>query len=307
MKTRMFCQCRLLFQLTRFSSFGHHMNRAKPMFENAIRAMEEVIRPNYRNTALIRAARKEVASALSLPQLSPQINEHEERHDGHEDLAGESARHANPAPYIGVHVRRGDRRASAFPFYPQGVIPLEKFIVGARETWERFYGNHSSPRATTRHDDLDDPAAAEPPSGLRLGHDAQFPAPPVMWFASDSPTAAQDFAAAFPPATALFSLARSTDADLRALAPAREYVQAEFNEEPPEERVRLTRGVIVDLAMLSGLWAWHGQIVPGATVCMVGYVRQCALSLAGLRLTSVQVECVQAGRARLWLRARVRI
>ena len=97
---------------------------------------------------------------------------------------------------------------------------------------------------------------------------AQFPAPPVMWFASDSPTAAQDFAAAFPPPTALFSLARSGDGMLRAIAPFKPYVQKEFNEEPPLERARLTRGAIVDFAMVSGLWARPGDVVPGATVCM---------------------------------------
>ena len=154
-------------------------------------------------------------------------------------------------------------------FYPEGLIPLDKFISRARLTWDKFYGNASGSPLPDGVD-MTDLSASEPPSGLKLGHADQFPAPPVMWFASDSPAAAVEFASAFTPATALFSLARSTNADVRALASAREYVQAEFDEEPYEERVRLTRGALVDLAMLGGLWAWPGEIVPGATVCMEG-------------------------------------
>ena len=69
---------------------------------------------------------------------------------------------------------------------------------------------------------------------------------------------------------AIFSLNASANADLRALAPKREYVQSEFEQEPEEERVRLTRGMVVDLAMLSGFWAYPGEAVPGAVVCAEG-------------------------------------
>ena len=57
------------------------------------------------------------------------------------------------------------------------------------------------------------------------------------------------------------------NSELRGLASQREYVQKEFNEESEEDRIRLTRGMIVDFAMLSGLWAWEGELVPGATIC----------------------------------------
>ena len=92
----------------------------------------------------------------------------------------------------------------------------------------------------------------------------------MVWLASDSSAAVREFEGGFSAATALFSLNRSANADVRALAPVREYVQAEFEKEALAERVRLTRGMVVDLAMVSGLWAWPGEVVPGAVVCGVG-------------------------------------
>ncbi|KAH9932063.1 uncharacterized protein BXZ73DRAFT_90005 [Epithele typhae] len=239
--------------------YGHHMNRAKPIYNNARASFEEVIRPGARNNFLIRAVRDEIVSTLSL--TSP--DHHDRRHGDHN--VDYDPQHKTPHP----------RLTSAYTFYPpKGHIPLEKFIDGARTTWDRFYGNKSH---SVRHEhdepagvDAHDIAEHEVPTGLRLGHDDKYPAPPIMWFASDSPAEAKDFASAFSPATAIFSLARSTISAVRALQSEREYVQLEFNQESLEDRIRLTRGAIVDLAMLGGLWAYPGQIVPGATVCMEG-------------------------------------
>jgi len=36
---------------------------------------------------------------------------------------------------------------------------------------------------------------------------------------------------------------------------------------PEADRVRLTKGMIVDFALLSGLWAWHDDLKPGAVIC----------------------------------------
>ena len=94
-----------------------------------------------------------------------------------------------------------------------------------------------------------------------------FPDPPITYIASDSHAGAHEFASAFPPSTAVFSLDSSTNPDLRALAPQGEYVQEEFNELDEADRIRLTRGMVVDLALLSGLWAWPGEVVPGANIC----------------------------------------
>ena len=156
----------------------------------------------------------------------------------------------NPDPYIAVHIRRGDRHASTFPYRGQ-YVPLEKYISAAFQTWTRLYGEV---------DERDD----SPPT--------HFPAPPIIYAASDSHAVVEEFMSAFPSSSAVFSLASSTDPALRALVPQREYVQEEFDELPEEERVSLTRGMVVDLAMLSGLWAWEGDVVPGATICTIRLV-----------------------------------
>lgn len=152
----------------------------------------------------------------------------------------------HPDPYIAVHIRRGDRHAANFP-YRGSYVPLENFVSAARDAWRRLY--HQDP----------------------LEEKDSFPAPPIVYVASDSHATAHEFVSAYPASTAVFSLDSSTDPALRALAPQHEYVQHEFDEMDLEDRVRLTRGMIVDLAMLSGMWAWEGDVVPGATVCTFRY------------------------------------
>ncbi|TFK86923.1 hypothetical protein K466DRAFT_586796 [Polyporus arcularius HHB13444] len=250
--------------------YGHHMNRQKPIYERARASFEEVIRPNARTADLVRAAREEVVSILSQPKPPPTSSDEDRRTD---------SSLAKPALYLGVHIRRGDRVPSAYPFYPDKKIPLQKFIDGARTAWDKFYGNVSfsdSPSAP----DFED-IGEQSDNDVSSGHDDHFPAPPLMWLASDSPPASREFVAAFPTATAVFSLAHSTKSELRGLAPVHEYVQAEFDRESLDERIRLTRGMIVDLAMLSGLWSWPGEVVPGAVVCGEGS-NVCRIAALGL-------------------------
>ena len=250
--------------------FGHHMNRAKPIFERAQRSFTEPLRPNARIASLIRAAREEVSSILSVPHPAQgAVDEHTTETqtrdvDAHHD--------SNPALYIGIHIRRGDRIPDGYPFYPDRKIPLQQYVDGARATWNRFLGNESSLSTVTPGTDYVDvgDGAASDDHDVSSGRDDHFPAPPIMWLASDSPPAAREFAVHFSSATAAFSLEHSTNPELRALAPKHEYVQAEFDAEPLQERVRLTKGVLVDLAMVSGLWAWPGEVVPAAVVCGEG-------------------------------------
>jgi hypothetical protein len=161
--------------------------------------------------------------------------------------AEEELHEHNIDPYIAVHIRRGDRKTG---FYPHGgkQLPLEDYIKSAYDTWSRLY-----------HENITDTKAV-------------FPVPPIIWVASDSHTVAHEFASAFPPATAVFSLDSSTNPDLRALAPQGEYIQEEFNKLDELDRIRLTRGMVVDFAMLNGLWAWPGEVVPGAVICTLTYV-----------------------------------
>ncbi|TBU28419.1 hypothetical protein BD311DRAFT_758612 [Dichomitus squalens] len=88
-------------------------------------------------------------------------------------------------------------------------------------------------------------------------------------------------------ATAIFSLNTSTIAEVRELVPTRECVQRKLDLEPEEERARLTR-IVMDLAMVSGLWAYLGKAVPGAVVC------------------AERVSTLSLG-SKYWLRARDRI
>ena len=185
------------------------------------------------------------------------------------DDASHPPHHNHPAPYVGVHIRKGDRRPAAFFFYPGETIPSAKYVTAARESWDKFYGNASSSASSPASIDAADVGDAHEVD-LSSGHEDTYPAPPVMWLASDSPTAVREFTGNFSAATAIFSLNASANAELRALAPTREYVQGEFEQEPEEERVRLTRGMVVDLAMLSGFWAYPGEAVPGAIVCAEG-------------------------------------
>lgn len=233
------------------------LNRQQPIFERALQTFVETIRPNAHNAALIRAARSELASILSLPAHSPTARNDDLFSIQDKDAEVVLTQH-NTDPYIAVHIRRGDRHASSFPYRGQ-YVPLEKFVEAAHATWERLYGADT---------DIDT---------------TQFPAPPIVYAASDSHTVIEEFMSALPTSSAVFSLGTSTDPALRALAPQHEYVQDEFAGLGEQERVRLTRGMVVDLAMVSGLWAWDGDVVPGATVCTLRLVE----SLVSCLFTSI--------------------
>jgi len=108
-------------------------------------------------------------------------------------------------------------------------------------------------------------------------------APPMLYIAADSPSAQKELIDAVPAHTWVFSLADSGSPGLRALASKRAagYVQSEFNKLGLDERVNQTRGMVVDFAMISGLWAWGGDIVPSATICTISS-SVCRLSAVGL-------------------------
>ncbi|KAI0778815.1 hypothetical protein BD413DRAFT_512009 [Trametes elegans] len=239
--------------------YKHQTMRQRPIFERARESFDRVIRPNAHMAELIRAARKELQEVLSLPahsdsQESRNVAGSDKPRAGTSDAATEEQQ-----LYIGVHIRKGDRVPAGYVFYPDKQVPLESYIKGALSTWERLYANASAGKDSGAH-----------PADISSGRPDHFPAAPIMWLASDSPTAAREFVSAFPPATAVFGLEHSTYPQLRALAPAHEYVQAEFDEEPLADRLRLTQGMLVDFAMLSGMWAWPGEVVPAAVVCGMG-------------------------------------
>jgi hypothetical protein len=90
-----------------------------------------------------------------------------------------------------------------------------------------------------------------------------------VYIASDSPTAELEFANAY--AGHFFSLRRSASSEIRQLASTDDYNQTEFNKLSDEERVRLTKGMVIDFALLSGAWAKQGDPAPRAGVCTKRY------------------------------------
>jgi hypothetical protein len=142
--------------------------------------------------------------------------------------------------YIGIHVRRGDKLATSWAFH-NGYVPIPNYAQAALDTWSR----------------------------LQLSS-----APLTLYIASDSPSAQHELANAFPPDTRVLSLSLSDDPELKALKSPGEYVQAEFARLGETERKQATRGMIVDFAMISGMWAGE-SVVPEATICTI----RCAISV----------------------------
>lgn len=142
-------------------------------------------------------------------------------------------------PYIGVHLRRGDRHASSWSFHG-GYVPIADYVQAVKDTWSRLF--------------------------------SQFDSIPVVYLSSDSPSALSELASVLGPQIVVYSLGQSQDPALQALVSPGEYVQQEFNELDETIRVTATKGMIVDFALLNGMWAWKDDIIPAATVCTVTYV-----------------------------------
>ena len=137
--------------------------------------------------------------------------------------------------YIGIHVRRGDQLATSWSFH-NGYVPTVNYAQAALDSWSRLHLSSSSPL--------------------------------TVYVASDSPAAQLELIDAFPSDTRIFSLSLSEDAELKALKSPGEYVQAEFARLGEETRKKATRGMIVDFAMLNGMWN-RQEVVPEATVCTI--------------------------------------
>jgi len=138
--------------------------------------------------------------------------------------------------YLSVHIRRGDRLGMTWKYHSTH-LPTSLYVDAALKSWRRL-----NPTNQDR---------------------------PVFYVASDSPAASEDFVDQLPTNARGFSLVWSSDEELRAIASPRSYVQKEFNTLSEEERIRLTKGMVVDFALLSGLWKNEGDpdVRPSATVC----------------------------------------
>ncbi|KAJ7204366.1 hypothetical protein GGX14DRAFT_698778 [Mycena pura] len=153
--------------------------------------------------------------------------------------------------YIGLHIRRGDRSAQwrAYGSY----VPLTEYVQGVVDTGSRL--------------------GLEPPVEDK-------PVQPFTYIASDSPAAINEFSSSFSQ-DRVFSLSASKRQELRELASQEPYVQNDFMTLEEDVRVRATRGMVVDFALLSGAWAQDGDLIPDATVCAVSSV-VCKMAAVGL-------------------------
>lgn len=145
-----------------------------------------------------------------------------------------------PSKYMSVHIRRGDRLGMTWKYHDKH-LPTGLYVDAALETWKRL--NPTSDGS------------------------------PLFYVASDSSTAVEEFLERLPSSVRVTSLGWSVDEELRAIASPRPYVQEEFNALREEERIRLTKGMIVDFALLSGLWIKEDgpDVRPCAAVCGLRY------------------------------------
>ncbi|KAF8899274.1 hypothetical protein BD779DRAFT_1666971 [Infundibulicybe gibba] len=150
-------------------------------------------------------------------------------------------------PYIATHIRYGDRKPISFNYHG-AYIPIPEYVRAVQDTWARLRQN----------------------STLK----------PVTYVASDSPTALSEFMLSFF-ANETFSLSQSGDPNLRALASKEEYFQHNFSMLDDQTRITATRGMVIDFALMSGMWAWDGEIIPDAIVCAMG-ANACKMAAVGL-------------------------
>ncbi|KAG6817556.1 hypothetical protein H0H87_006933 [Tephrocybe sp. NHM501043] len=139
--------------------------------------------------------------------------------------------------YISLHLRRGDRKPA---FYRGDHVPTENFVQAATTLWNRLSPDRS-------------------PEDL------------ILYVATDSATALREVVDLTSMRYTTFSLFESANPELRALASPEEYKQNEFDLLDIKARIQATRGMIVDFALLSGMWTGTDDPAPKATVCTFRY------------------------------------
>ena len=145
--------------------------------------------------------------------------------------------HSTPVDqYQSIHVRRGDGTGATRKYHNKN-IPVEVYAEASNASWNRLF------RPTLKS------------------------ASQAVYIASDDPKVFEELQSQLEPGSRIFSLAKSTNPDLSNIASPAPYFQNEFSALPEADRVRLTKGIIVDFALLSGLWAWDNDPKPGAVIC----------------------------------------
>jgi hypothetical protein len=167
-------------------------------------------------------------------------------HSARTELASFLGLHSNDSSstdqYQSIHVRRGDGMGSSWRYHGKN-IPIEEYTAAANAAWTRLF------RST------------------------ENPAPQAVYLASDDPDVFGTLQSQLEPGSRIFSLSRSENSDLQSIASPAPYFQDKFAAIPEADRARFTKGMIVDFALLSGLWAWRDDLRPGAVICGMRYAR----------------------------------
>jgi hypothetical protein len=142
-------------------------------------------------------------------------------------------------PYVGVHIRHGDRFPSN-QVWRGDYVPTIEYIKAVEDVWDKLRAN-----SEVREDD------------------------PTVYLASDSYAAFEDYRTISGESENVWSLYRTTNHHLKYMASPHGYVQRVFQGKKTrkEERARWTQGMLVDFALLSGMWLEDGERGPSAVVC----------------------------------------
>ncbi|KAI0035156.1 hypothetical protein K488DRAFT_43947 [Vararia minispora EC-137] len=143
--------------------------------------------------------------------------------------------------YVAAHIRQGDRKGVSWAFH-NAPVPVSEYATALL------------PLLNTT---------------------------PFVYAASDDPSALDDLHSLLPDTAQFLTLPDSAVLKLNAIASDEAYVQVAFNKLGDEDRATLTKGVIVDFAMVSGMWRAKDDVAPRATVC--GFASNiCKLAAVGL-------------------------
>lgn len=144
-------------------------------------------------------------------------------------------------PYVGVHIRHGDRYPSNQK-WRSDYVPIVEYVKTVENVWHKLRSMR--------------PAEA-------------WEQEATVYVASDSYAAFEDFRSISRDSDNIWSLYITTDYHLKYMASPHGYVQRVFQGKKTrkEERVRWTQGMVVDFALLSGMWLEDGERGPSAVIC----------------------------------------
>ncbi|QRW00743.1 hypothetical protein RhiJN_28761 [Ceratobasidium sp. AG-Ba] len=215
----------LVTPLTAKFHFGHEFSeefedpykystaRLKPIFQRAFDSFESFIILSGKNAQLVREARTELRRRIQAVTGSAAVTN-----------------------YMGMHIRRGDRRAMSWRFIKSGAagyVPLQDYVDAAQKTW----AEQGPPGAAHVYVASDDPLMLDEfinrASGMHVYSLRQ-------WGVDGGRVGESSVSA--------------VSEELAELASPSAYIQSEWRIRPEVQRIRLTRGMIVEMALISELW-----------------------------------------------------